>query len=177
MASSATTSGAATVMSWSIQMIQFSEEVSRCAQLMAETDPWKRLNFSKGQCEQNLKHPQIRLHGAVRESGLVIGFLASAQYGVGLEPLLEYLCIDSECRNKGVGTKLIEYFESTLYPEARNLYLFVSDINPNAQRLYLRLGYLPVGAIPNYNLEMQTEFLFRKTRGPKQVGQLYPSDS
>jgi ribosomal protein S18 acetylase RimI-like enzyme len=82
-----------------------------------------------------------------------------------------------QCRNKGIGTKLIKYFELTLYLEAHNLYLFVSDINPNAQRLYLRLGYLPVGAIPNYNLEMQTEFLFRKTRGPKQVGQLYPSNS
>ena len=32
------------------------------------------------------------------------------------------------------------------------------------------LGYLPVGALPNYNLPMQTEFLFRKTRGPKQPG-------
>ena len=107
----------------------------------------------------------------------MIGFLASVQYGVGLEPLLEYLCIDSEYRNKGVGAKLIEYFESTLYLQARNLYLFASDINPNAQRLYLRLGYLPVGGIHNYNLEMQTEFLFCKTRGPKQAGQLCPSNS
>jgi ribosomal protein S18 acetylase RimI-like enzyme len=176
MAFSSTTSEA-TSMAWSIRRIQSAEEISHCAELMSTTNPWKRLNFSKEQCEQSLKHSQIRLDGAIGESGLAIGFLASMQYGIGLEPLAEYVCIDSESRNKGVGTGLMEHFESTLYPDARNLYLFVSDINPNAQRLYLRLGYLPVGAIPNYNLEMQTEFLFRKTRGPKQDGQLWPSES
>jgi ribosomal protein S18 acetylase RimI-like enzyme len=164
-------------MAWSVRRVRSVEEISRCAALMSVTDPWKRLNRSKGQCEQSLKHPQLRLDGAIGEAGLVIGFLASMQYGIGLEPLISYMCIDSEFRNKGVGTGLIEYFESTLYPAARNLYLFVSDINPNAQRLYLRLGYVPVGALPNYNLEMQTEFMFRKTRGPKQVGQLWSSES
>jgi ribosomal protein S18 acetylase RimI-like enzyme len=69
--------------------------------------------------------------------------------------------------NRGVGSGLIDFFEKELYPDAANLYLFVSDLNPNAQRLYLRLGYVPVGALPNYNLITQTEFMFRKTRGPR----------
>lgn len=79
------------------------------------------------------------------------------------------LCVDSQHRSQGVGSRLIEHFEEVLFPAADNLYLFVSDINPDAIRLYVRLGYLQVGALPNFNLEMQTEFLHRKTRRPRQA--------
>ena len=66
---------------------------------------------------------------------------------------------------KGNAT-LISHFEDTLFPEADSLYLFVSDINPDAIRLYVRLGYLQVGVFPNFNLEGQTEYLHRKSRRP-----------
>jgi ribosomal protein S18 acetylase RimI-like enzyme len=136
---------------------------------MSTSDPWLSLHFSKDQCAQALARPELKLDGAVDEEGQLAGFLASVQNGLGLEPLMEYLCVAPDLRDSGAGTALINYFEGVLYPDARNLYLFVSDINPAAARLYIRLGYLPVGALPNYNLEMQTEFLFRKTRGPKQA--------
>jgi ribosomal protein S18 acetylase RimI-like enzyme len=119
-----------------------------------------------------LRQAYIEIYGAIRSDGALVGFLAAMEHGIGSAPLIEYICVDSAARNGGVGTGLIGHFEDALYPEARNLYLFVSDINPHAQRLYLRLGYLPAGALSNYNYEMQTEFLFRKTRGPKQSGPL-----
>jgi ribosomal protein S18 acetylase RimI-like enzyme len=153
-------------LEWEIRALESGREFTRCAQLMTETDPWKCLQWSRQQCESNLTHSQLRVDGAFSEEGVLLGFLASMAHGIGLEPLIEYLCVDAEVRNRGVGSALVEFFELALHPQARNLYLFVSDINPNAQRLYLRLGYLPVGALPNYNLEQQTEFLFRKTRGP-----------
>ncbi len=67
-----------------------------------------------------------------------------------------------------VGTRLIKHVEEVLFPNAANLYLFVSDINPKAIDLYVRLGYSQVGALPNFNLVGQTEFLHRKSRRPKQ---------
>jgi hypothetical protein len=66
---------------------------------------------------------------------------------------------------------LISFFEDVLFPDADNLYMFVSDINPNAIRLYTRLGYNQVAALPNFNLESQTEFLHRKSRRPVQAKQ------
>jgi len=136
---------------------------------MLQANPWNALYFTREQCETDLARLEITVHGAVDHDGKVLGFLASMAHGIGLEPMIEYLCIAEEFRNRCIGTRLIEFFESELFPEADNLYLFVSDINPNAIRLYTRMGYLQVGAMPNFNLESQTEFLHRKSRRPRQA--------
>jgi GNAT superfamily N-acetyltransferase len=134
--------------------------------MMAETDPWKYLQWTSDECETSLRGEGLRLHGAYDEDSALIGFLASLDHGIGFEPLIEYLCVGASARNQGVGSALISFFETELHPQARNFYLFVSDINDDAQRLYLRRGYLPVGALPNFNLTGQTEFLFRKGHVP-----------
>jgi ribosomal protein S18 acetylase RimI-like enzyme len=129
------------------------------------------LYFTHEQCEAELSRREIVVHGALSEEGNLLGFLASAANGIGFEPIIEYLCVDARFRSKGIGTQLIDYFEQELFPEADNLYMFVSDINPKAIQLYLRLGYAQVGAFRDYNLVTQTEFLFRKTRRPRQARQ------
>jgi ribosomal protein S18 acetylase RimI-like enzyme len=136
--------------------------------LMVASSPWNRLYFTVEQCQSHLAHPAVRVHGARDTSAQMLGFVASMELGIGFEPLLEYICVREEFRGRGVGTLLIEYFENTLFASADNLYLFVSDINPEAARLYRRLGYSQVGSLPNYNLPMQTEYFFRKTRRPRQ---------
>jgi ribosomal protein S18 acetylase RimI-like enzyme len=113
----------------------------------------------------------MRIHGVLTPAGDLCGFLASLASGLGGEPLIEYLCVAESSRNQGLGSKLITFFEDVLFPDADNLYLFVSDINPNAIRLYVRLGYQQIGAMPNFNLESQTEFLHRKSRRPRQDAQ------
>jgi ribosomal protein S18 acetylase RimI-like enzyme len=152
----------------SIRRIESAEEILECAALMVATNPWNKLCFSLEQCQAHLVHPAIEVYGAIGVGSEIEGFVASMALGIGFEPLLEYICVREQSRGQGVGTFLIEYFETILFPLADNLYLFVSDINPEAARLYRRLGYYQVGALPDYNLPMQTEFLFRKTRGPRQ---------
>lgn len=143
--------------------------LSACASLMLESNPWKNLYFTRAQCEEDLARPELEVHGVVASDGSIMGFVASMNYGIGMEPMIEYLCVRDADRGKGIGTYLIRYFENELFPDADNLYLFVSDINPKAIRLYIRLGYLQVGALPNFNLEGQTEFLHRKSRRPRQL--------
>jgi [ribosomal protein S18]-alanine N-acetyltransferase len=152
-----------------IKQLWSAADLSTCASLMAESNPWNKLYFSKEQCEAQLSRPEIRVHGAVGQEETILGFLASAENGIGFEPMIEFLCVDQRFRGKGIGTRLIAFFEEELFPDADNLYLFVSDINPNAMRLYVRQGYSQVGALPNFDLEMQTEFLYRKTRRPRQA--------
>ncbi|HEV2561714.1 MAG TPA: FAD-dependent oxidoreductase [Rhizomicrobium sp.] len=151
-----------------IDVIRNHQDIDICAEMMATTDPWKSLAFSVDQCMASLSNNQIVIHGIRSPTGEIIAFLATIEFGVGGEPLVEYLCVRRDHRNTGIGTKLMRFFEDTLFPDASNLYLFVSDINPQAARLYKRLGYEQVGALPDYNLPKQTEFLLRKTRGPKQ---------
>jgi ribosomal protein S18 acetylase RimI-like enzyme len=156
-------------MQFTVNKLTSSADFSACASLMVQSNPWDKLYFSKDQCEAVLSHPEISVQGAIRGDGTILGFLASMANGIGFEPLIEYVCVDSRFRSNKIGTKLIEHFEEVLFPTVDNLYLFVSDINPDAARLYVRLGYLMVGAFENFNLEMQTEFLYRKTRRPRQA--------
>ena len=125
------------------------------------------------QCVADLHNPMLRLTGAAQKNGEIIGFLASMANGIGFEPMIEYLCVDEKMRGQGVGTNLIAHFENVMFPTADNLYMFVSDINPGAIRLYVRLGYHQVAALPNFNLVGQTEFLHRKFRRPRQEARMY----
>ena len=47
-----------------------------------------------------------------------------------------------------------------------NVFLCVSGFNPAARRLYERLGYTCIGELKDYVVQDQSEWLYRKTRGP-----------
>lgn len=158
-------------MEFTVKRLESCAELSVCASMMSASDPWNRLYFSKQQCEAELSRAEICVYGAIGYNGEILGFLASLAHGIGFEPMIEYLCVDARFRDRKIGTRLIEFFEEELFPSSDNMYLFVSDINPDAMRLYVQLGYAQVGAFPNFNLETQTEFLFRKTRRPRQAAQ------
>jgi len=142
-------------------------QIAACAHMMAASPPWSELHFSRKQCTEVLSSDTLVIHLAEIENHLV-GFIATRAAGMEGEPLLEYICVAPEHRCLGIGTILMKYIEDTLYPNADNLYLFVSDINPRAMVLYERIGYKEVGQFPNYNLWGQTEFLYRKFRRPRQ---------
>jgi ribosomal protein S18 acetylase RimI-like enzyme len=158
--------GVALKQEWEIRPVIDPAERICCAGMMATTDPWKYFKVNAEKCLHSLGSPDIRIHVAMA-GDVVKGFLASMEHGVGFAPLLKYLCVAPEWRNQGVGRSLVAYFEEVLFPDEMNLFLFVSDINPSAARLYRSLDYAQVGALPNYNHAAQTEYMFRKTRGPK----------
>ena len=151
-----------------IKVEKTDSQVDACASMMSDTDPWKAIGFSKEQCIEALKQPEIRIDVIANEDG-IIAFLASVKRGVAMEPMIEYLCVRSDLRGEGIGSRMVQFFEEVLNPDADNLYMLVSDINPRAKTLYERLGYVAVGELPNYNLPGQTEFLMRKSRGPRQT--------
>lgn len=153
--------------SLTIRPVSSKAEVSICAKMMANSSPWCLLYFSEEQCLANLSEPDVLIHIAEIAEKL-IGFIATRATGIEGEPLLEYICIDSEYRSHGFGGQMLQFIEDTLFPNADNLYLFVSDINIRAIALYERAEYVRVGELPNYNLFGQTEYLYRKFRRPRQ---------
>lgn len=145
------------------------EEIRACAELMASSDPWAALYFTVDECESELRGPNVDIYGLLGSDGPGLrAFIATAEHGIGSEPLIEFLCVDASERGRGLGTALIEFAESEIFADADNIYLFVSDINPNAVRLYERLGFQRIGEIPDFNLYGQTEYFYRKTRRPRQ---------
>jgi ribosomal protein S18 acetylase RimI-like enzyme len=151
----------------SIVALTSESDLAACAELMMRSSPWKDLHFEYQQCLDALRSKEMSVHGLLSESKL-IAFIATLATGIGFEPLIEFVCVNEDSRSRGIGSALIEFFEEILFPKAKNLYLFVSDINPRALALYERKGYSKVGALPNFNIPGQTEFLMRKTRGPRQ---------
>jgi D-amino-acid oxidase len=151
----------------SIRPAESTEEVERCAEMMFSTDPWRRLSYTRERCLRVLSQNKSNLYVSISDNNELLGFISAMPEGVGREPLIEYLCVEGEHRSKGIGTLLVKFFEQQLFPNARNMYLFVSDINPRAAELYQRLDYLPIGALENFTFPEQTEFLYRKTRGPR----------
>ncbi|PZS02350.1 MAG: hypothetical protein DLM70_10515 [Chloroflexi bacterium] len=157
-------------MDFNIEPLTKASQLSECASMMVTSNPWSRLCFTQEQCETSLAHPLMSVYGAVDPGGAIFAFVACVEFGIGFEPMIEYLCVGEQVRNLGMGTHLITHFESNLFPDSDNLYLFVSDINPDAIRLYRRLGYDQIGELPDFNLKGQTEFLYRKSRRPVQEG-------
>ena len=145
-----------------------SDKLGVCAKMMIASNPWNVLFFTEHQCFSDLSNSELDVHGAANDKGEIVGFLAAMPHGIGFEPMIEYLCVREDMRGKGVGKALIKHFEETSFPDADNLYLFVSDINPEAIRLYVSLGYAQIGILPHFNLVGQTEFLHRKNRRPRQ---------
>jgi aspartate/methionine/tyrosine aminotransferase len=136
---------------------------------MAASSPWSQLHFGVQQCTDLLASPALKVWTATH-AGKVIGFAALRPDGIEGEPLLEYVCIDQEYRGNHIGRDLIALIERACAEKRdQNIYLFVSDFNVDAIRLYERLEYSKVGAIPDYNVYGQTEYLYRKVLGkPRQ---------
>lgn len=153
-------------MGGEVEVLSSTEHVRQCAALMIGASPWSVLGFTYEGCLADLRSVEMKIHGVLDQESNVLAFIATMEHGIGFEPLVEYICVDERCRRSGFGTKLLTYVAASLFTDDANIYMFVSDINPDAERLYRRLGYERVGILPDYNIVGQTEFLLRLTRGP-----------
>jgi ribosomal protein S18 acetylase RimI-like enzyme len=77
-------------------------------------------------------------------------------------PYLHIITVKKEHRNHGIGKQLLKFFEDICFKDYTKLFLVVADFNPDAKRLYERIGYNEVGTIPNLYREGITEHLMMK---------------
>lgn len=82
-------------------------------------------------------------------------------------PYLHIIAVNKESRNHGIGKKLLQFFEDICFKDYKKLFLVVADFNPDAKKLYERIGYFEVGTIPNLYREGITEHLMMKLREEK----------
>lgn len=110
--------------------------------------------FSKGE-----------IYVAIDENEDCIGFIWYILNGIFPSyPYLHIIAIKEENRGKGIGRKLMEFFEISCFANYSKVFLVVADFNPRAKLLYEEIGYKQVGAVPSLYREGITEFLMMKVR-------------
>jgi ribosomal protein S18 acetylase RimI-like enzyme len=139
-------------------------EIEECARLMSGQEPWLSLKRDFEESVEILSDPSRESYVATIE-GRVTGFLILSMRGAFVG-YLQTVCVAPGWRNQGIGRRLVAFAENRIFKEAPNVFLCVSSFNPDARRLYERLGYEFVGELKDYIIRGHSEILFRKTRGP-----------
>ena len=148
----------------SIQRLHSSEAVTKCAEMMAHTDPWLRLGRDYETCHRAIADPTRDVFVAIVANdiaGFVIVNMTGAFVGY-----IQTVCVAERLRGQGIGASLIRFAEGYIFERTPNVFMCVSSFNPNALRLYQRLGYHVIGELKDYLIPGASEILLRKTIGP-----------
>ena len=154
-----------------IRRLATDEEAHECAELMASSDPWQRFGRDFDQSYRMMldsaREVYVALDPSIQTASHIAGFVIVIMQGAFVG-YLQSVAVREECRGRGLGTALIEHAERRILRDQPNVFILVSSFNPDARRLYERLGYRMVGELTDYIIEGHSEFLFRKTIGPIQ---------
>lgn len=148
----------------SITRLNHEADAQRCAHLMASSEPWLTLGRTYEACLAIIQDPTREVYLLKTETDLA-GFLIVCMTGAFVG-YIQAICIDPIRRGQGLGTRLVEFAERRILAESPNIFLCVSSFNPDARRLYERLGYRVIGELADYLVLGHSEILLRKTSGP-----------
>jgi ribosomal protein S18 acetylase RimI-like enzyme len=140
------------------------EEAEACARVMSQSEPWITLQRTYDHAIKGLTDPTREIYVALLEEALC-GFVMINMVGP-FRGYIQTICVFPDCRDQGIGRKLIQFAEERVFRDSPNVFLCVSSFNTDAQRFYEQLGYKRIGEIDDYVVEGHSEFLMRKTVGP-----------
>jgi len=144
-------------------------EAWACAELMASSDPWRRLGRTLEQSYAIVRDPAREVYVALEPSASsdprVAGFIVVIMQGVFIG-YIQSVAVRADCRGRGLGSALIALAEQRILREVPNVFICASSFNPAARRLYERLGYKVVGELTDYIVRGHSEILLRKSTGP-----------
>jgi len=147
-----------------IRKLRHPDEAKECARFMADSEPWITLRRTYKDCLRTLKDPSKEIYLAIVKDEIV-GFVIFLMRG----PLVGYIqtvAVKPERRNKGIGSRLLEFAEEKILTRTPNVFMCVSSFNKKAQKLYQRLGYEAIGELKDYIVPGHSEILLRKSIGP-----------
>jgi ribosomal protein S18 acetylase RimI-like enzyme len=140
------------------------EEARRCASMMCSTEPWITIGRNFDESLTLVQDPTREVYVAYVD-GEVQGFVILNMNGAFVG-YIQAVCVDSDARGNGLGTRLVRFAEQRIFSESPNVFLCVSSFNPRARELYERLGYEFIGELKDYLVRGHSELLMRKTIGP-----------
>jgi ribosomal-protein-alanine N-acetyltransferase len=147
-----------------IKKLRHPNEAKECAKLMANSEPWITLCRTYNQAKKMLNDPSREVYlGFVKDE--LVGFVIFLMRGA-LVGYIQTVAVKPEWRDKGIGSKLLDFAEKKIFTRTSNVFMCVSSFNRKAQRLYQRLGYEMIGEMKDYIVPGHSEILLRKTIGP-----------
>ena len=149
-----------------IRPLKDAAEARECAELMASMDPWLRLGRTVEEGLRGLLESGKEIYLVRGEAGPA-GFIVIDLRGL-VRGYIQTVCVAPGEQGRGLGTVLVGYAERRIHRESPNVFLCVSSFNPDARRLYERLGYRPVGPLTDFMVAGHDELLMRKSLGPWQ---------
>jgi len=103
------------------------------------------------------------IYAAIDQDNSCLGFIKIIWEGMfNVFPMVHIIAVQENFRNQGIGKALLAYFEKLAFPAYSKVFLTVEDFNPDAMRLYERLGYIKVGEIPGLYKAGVTDYLMMK---------------
>jgi [ribosomal protein S18]-alanine N-acetyltransferase len=133
-----------------------------CAELMANSDPWKTLKYDFKSCLKALQGDFKEVYIAMSDDKKLTGFIVLQMAG-SFKGYIQSILISQDFRGKGIGTKLMKFSEERIFKVSPNVFMCVSSFNTNAARLYYKLGYEKVGELKDFVVQGYSEILLRKT--------------
>ncbi|HPG39117.1 MAG TPA: N-acetyltransferase [bacterium] len=147
-----------------IRRLSGRSEAEYCARLMAASEPWITLRRNYEESLQHVTDPGKEVYCAVITDELA-GFMILQMQGA-FTGYIQTICIAPEWRRKGLGRQMIAFAERRIFKDKPNVFMCVSSFNPDALRLYNRLGYETIGELKDYIVAGHAEILLRKTIAP-----------
>jgi ribosomal protein S18 acetylase RimI-like enzyme len=170
-----------------IREMEWGDEMATCARMMSSAEPWLTLRIGYDQAMRRLSDSSREAYVAIvdgdcatsaycdnrllcqngieGETDLIVGFIILCMTGAFVG-YIQTVAVMPGWRNRGIGSRLIQFAEERIFRESPNVFICVSDFNDGAQRLYKRLGYTLVGELENYLIPEHAELLLRKSKGP-----------
>ena len=91
-----------------------------------------------------------QIYVATNRNDKCVGFMGVINNGCFYKfSYLATLAVKKRYRSKGIGTALVNKFETIGFKKADRVFILVSDFNKKAQKFYRKLGYKKVGNIPD----------------------------
>lgn len=148
----------------SIAPLDNDSDAKACASLMAISEPWLTLGRTYEASLSVILDPSREVY-VLRDDSAVGGFLILCMTGAFVG-YIQTICIHPDQRGRGLGSQLVAFAEQRILAQFPNVFMCVSSFNPDARRLYERLGYSVVGELTDYIVQGHSEILLRKTLGP-----------
>jgi [ribosomal protein S18]-alanine N-acetyltransferase len=158
-------------MTDAIVRLMTAEDRAAIIQLLADSDPWKRLGYRASDWDSYFTPlPRGRDSYVADLNGQAAGIAVIRQKFL-LGDYVELLGVADWARGKGLGGLLLAHVEAAVFSRTTNLFACVSDFNDRARHFYKNQGYREIGPMPNFLISGNTEILLRKTSGPARTRQ------
>ncbi len=130
---------------------------------LSKIEPWKTLNSSpEGLMEGFLFRDSSTHTYAVYHEEIAVGII-SVRYPWLVGPYLGFLGLVPKSQGLGIGKALMAWLEETAkVHSSRNIYICVSEFNPEAYDFYKKCGYNKVANLEGLIVDEYAEFLLRK---------------